>query len=200
MPAFLHLSVENAEVADGFWFYAVILGLAFSQCAIDLAREVRTRFRQVDGDTFWPGILWQVFLLLLSIEVFIALTAYTSNPQQRNILDFLAFLAIPVLIFTASLLAERQGSEDLAGAEQGFSRARSAFFTVIVLMPLINFIHEFALGQLGVDLDLLFPGLILLGGLVGYVVRGRRADTILAAAMVVVIATYLGTSYSTVKF
>ena len=54
------------------------------------------------------------------------------------------------------------------------------------------------LGKLALDADLLFPALIAAGALAGYFLRGTRADTLLAAAMVTVISVYLLTSYGTI--
>ena len=191
-------------MADGYWFYAIILGGAFAQCARDLAKQVRDRVRAPEQSISWPAVLWQIFLLLLTIEVFIALTAYRADPQQRSVLDFLAFLAIPVGIFMASMMLEADGpapeGDDALTPAEAFKRRRAVFFTIIILIPVVNIIHELVLRQEAIDADLGFQLLIAIGGVAGLLLRRPGADVALAAAMIVVITAYIATSYPTLTF
>ena len=190
---------HNGAVADGFWFYAIVLGAAFAQVARDLALQIRDTVRESHRSIFWPTILWQIFLLLLSVEVFIAVAAYTSEPQVRSVLNFMAFLAVPVGIFIASLLLEG-GPEEALDPRHSFARSRRVLFAIIVALPAINIAHELILGEAGLDGDLLFQALLIIGGTIGFFVRSTKADVALAVAMNVVIAAYIGTMYSTVTF
>ena len=54
------------------------------------------------------------------------------------------------------------------------------------------------MGELALDIDLLFQGLIILGAVIGLFLRSRRADAILALAMIAVVCAYIGVGYSTV--
>lgn len=186
-------------MADGFWFYAIVLGAAFAQVARDLALQVRDTVRLGTSRIFWPTILWQVFLLLLCIEVFIAVAAYTSQPQDRSVLNFMAFLAVPVGIFIASLLLEG-GPDEALNPRNCFARSRRVLFAIIVALPATNIVHELILGEAGLDGDLLFQVVLIAGGAIGFFVRSTRGDVILALGMNVVMATYIGTMYSTVTF
>ncbi|TEX51385.1 MAG: hypothetical protein B7C55_05865 [Actinomycetales bacterium mxb001] len=186
-------------MADGFWFYAIVLGAAFAQVSRDLALQVRDTVRESHRSIFWPTLLWQVFLLLLCIEVFIAVAAYTSEPQDRSVLNFMAFLAIPVGIFIASLLLEG-GPDEALDPQRCFARSRKVLFAIVIALPAMNIVHEAILGEAGLDGDLLFQVLLIIGGVIGFFVRSTRADVVLAVAMNVVIATYIGTLYSTVRF
>ncbi len=190
-------------MADGYWFYAIILGAAFSTCARDLAEIVRENVRDKDHKIFWPFILWHVFSLLLVIEVFVAVTtAYRANPTSRSVLDFFAFLAVPVGIFVASTQIkpvswkEREWMSDA----DAFARGRKAFFTIIFLIPLVNIIHEVILGEAGFDADLFFQVLLMVGAGLGFFLRSLRGDIVVAVGMILVIATYIGTQYSTIVF
>jgi hypothetical protein len=66
-------------------------------------------------------------------------------------------------------------------------------------MVMVNLLHGFAIGEQGLDVDLLFQALIVLGGVVGLMVRKQRADIVLAAAMIAVLCTYIGVAYSSVS-
>ena len=70
---------------------------------------------------------------------------------------------------------------------------------MLLLIPGINLLHEFFLGSVGFDSDLAFAALLILGALIGFRIRSRTADSILAGAMIVVISTYLFLEYGTIS-
>ena len=84
-----------------------------------------------------------------------------------------------------------------AGA--AFNRVRPIFFGVLIAIVVVNVVHGVLLGQQGLDLDLLFQALIVAGALTGLAVRSTVADSLLAAAMIAVVAVYIGVGYSTVE-
>lgn len=114
---------------------------------------------------------------------------------------WLVFLWVPMgILFLGVFLADTTWLGSAPGSdEERFSRLRNSFFTVLLLIPFVNFGHELYRGALGADADLIFPGLIAIGAIIGFFLRTERADTVLAAAMVAVITTYLLTSYGTVS-
>ena len=182
-----------------WWFYTIVLGAAFAQLAVALA--VQWKIRAGGGPALHaPTVLWLAFLLILTIEVWIAVGYYIKSVSSMSVLSLLAFLSVPMgILILGVFLADGTWGDDAPGSdEERFSRLRRSFFTVLLLIPVVNFAHELALGSLGVDADLLFPGLIAVGAVVGFFIRGLKADTILAAAMVGVITVYLFTSYGTV--
>ena len=182
-----------------WWFYTIVLGAAFAQLAMALA--VQWKIRAATGEPLHAAtVLWLVFLLILTIEVWIAVGYYIKTVSSMSVLSLLAFLWVPmgILILGVFLADGTWGAKAPGSDEERFSRLRRSFFSVLLLIPVVNFAHELALGSLGVDADLLFPGLIAIGAVIGFFIRGLRADTVLAAAMVAVIAVYLLTSYGTV--
>ena len=182
-----------------WWFYTIVLGAAFAQLAMALA--VQWKIRAATGEPLHaPTVLWLVFLLILTIEVWIAVGYYIRTVSSMSVLSLLAFLWVPLGIFILGIfLADGTWGSTAPGSdEERFNRLRRSFFTVLLLIPVVNIVHELTLGSLGLDADLVFPGLIAAGAVVGFVIRGVKADTILAAAMVVMIAVYLLTSYGTV--
>lgn len=182
-----------------WWFYTIVLGAAFAQLSLALA--VQWKIRAGTGEPLHaPTVLWLVFLLIFTIEVWIAVGYYIRSTSSMSVISLLAFLWVPmgVLILAAFLSDGTWGATAPGTDEERFSRLRRSFFTVLLSIPVVNFVHEWALGSLGVDADLLFPGLIAIGAIIGFTIRGLRADTILAGAMVIVITVYLLTSYGTV--
>lgn len=186
---------------DGlWWFYTVLLGAAFAQLAVGIALQWKTHI--VIGDSMhWPTLLWQVFLLALTIEVWVSVGFYIRTLTTMSVLSLLAFLAVPMGILVLSvLLADQWWNRSPAMSdEERFVRVRRAFFIVLLAIPVINIAHELVLGSLALDADLFFPLAIAGGALAGLVVRARRADSSLAAAMVVLVVAYLLTTYGTVS-
>lgn len=183
-----------------WWFYTILLGTAFAQLAVSLA--VLWKNRAGAGVPLHPPtVLWLVFLLVLTIEVWIAVGYYVRSVTSMSVFSLLAFLWVPMgILFMGVFLTDMTwiGSAPNSDAER-FSRLRTSFFMVLLLVPLVNLGHELYLDSLGLDADLLFPGLIAVGALVGFFLRSVRADTLLAAAMLAVIGVYLVTSYGIVS-
>ena len=182
-----------------WWFYTIVLGAAFAQLAVALA--VQWKMRVVTGRPLHaPTVLWLVFLLILTIQVWIAVGYYIRTVSSMSVISLLAFLWIPfgILILCVFLTEGTWGASVATDDEARFSRLRRSFFVVLLLIPVVNVGHELVLGSLGFDADLWFPTLIAIGAMIGFAIRGLRADTVLAAAMSVVVAVYLLTSYGTV--
>lgn len=180
-----------------WWFYTVILGMSFGQILGELASAVRRWAQSPDrsGRPFLPGILWQVFLLVLVVEVWLAVTYYRTTFVEISVLELLAFLLVPAGILVMSYL--------LPGAKEGderdsFNRVRPVFFGTLIGIVAVNLLHDFLIGQQGLDADLFFQCLIVAGAVVGLFVRGTRADIALAVAMTAVLGAYIGSEYSTV--
>lgn len=183
-----------------WWFYMIVLGTAFAQIAMALA--VQWKIRAATGDPLYlPTTLWMFFLLVLTIEVWISVGFYVNTVVSMSVLSLMAFLWVPmgILILSVFLSDSTWRGASPTSDEERFSRLRKSFFTVLLLIPLINLAHETILGNASVDQDLLFPLLIAAGAIVGYFLRSTRADTLLAGAMLIVIGTYLFTSYGTVS-
>ena len=185
-----------------WWFYTVILGMSFGQVLSELAIAVREWSRDPARRPFPPAMLWQVFLLALIVEVWLAATYYRGTVKQISILELVAFLIVPAGTLIMSYLLpesnrDRRGDEGLP-SKAAFDRVRPVFFGVLIGMVAVNLLHDFLIGQQGLDTDLLFQCLIIGGAVAGLFLRNTRADMVLAVAMIAIVATYIGVGYSTV--
>lgn len=185
-----------------WWFYTVILGLSFGDIVRDLASALADWRRRPERSTYWPAVLWQVFLLILIVEVWLAVTYYRATITQLSILELVAFLCVPIGILIMSfLLPDSQVDSDDDNAVSpatDFSRVRPLFFGVFIALVGINVLHGFLIGQLAFDSDLLFQGLLLLGAIVGLFLRGTRSDVVLAIAMIAILIVYICVDFSIV--
>ena len=182
-----------------WWFYTVILGMSFGQVLQELALSVREWARS-SSRPFLPAALWQIFLLVLIVEVWLAVTYYRDNVTTISVTELVAFLAVPAGILVMSFLlpeARLESAGELTAAA-AFARVRPIFFGVLVAIVVVNVVHGVLLGHRGADLDLLFQALIVAGALTGLAVRSSVADTLLAAGMIAVVALYIAVGYSTV--
>lgn len=183
-----------------WWFYTVILGMSFGQVLQELAIAVR-EWARLARRPFLPGMLWQVFLLVLVVQVWLAVTYYRDTVTRISILELLAFLAVPAGILVMSFMlpeARFEAAGELSAAA-AFGRVRPIFFGVLITMVAVNLLHGFLIGDQGLDLDLLFQSLIIAGASTGLMLRSNRADSVLAAAMIAVVLAYVGLAYSTVE-
>ncbi len=182
-----------------WWFYTIVLGAAFAQLAVALA--VQWKVRVTTGRLLHlPTVLWLLFLLILTIQVWIAVGYYIRTVSSMSVISLLAFLWVPfgILIMCVFLTEGSWSASVSTDDEERFSRLRRSFFVVLLLIPVVNVVHELALGSLGFDADLIFPGLIAVGAVIGLCIRGLKADTVLAAVMLAVVGCYLLMSYGTV--
>lgn len=188
-----------------WWFYTVILGVAFGQILIDMSGVIRARRVTPDATAYLPAMVWQVFLLVLIVQVWIAVSYYRLNVETATILRLAAFLAVPAGIFVMTFLLPKsvpQGEIDegkVLSAQAQFDRVRPLFFGVLIAFVVINVLHGLLEGELALDVDLLFQSLFVAGGVIGMFLRGRTADLVLAIAMVVLLCTYIGLEYSVVS-
>lgn len=179
-----------------WWFYTVILGMSFGQILGELAVAVREWARS--RRPFVPGMLWLTFLLILVVEVWLAVTYYRTTFVRISVLELLAFLMVPAGILVMSyLLPDAKQDRDEPSADD-FDRVRPVFFGVLIAVVAINLLHDFLIGQQGLDADLLFQCLLVAGALIGLKVHGLIPDTVLAVVMIAVLCTYIGLEYSTV--
>ena len=186
-----------------WFFYTVILGMAFGRVLQELAIAMRD-WRHGTRRPFAPAMLWQVFLLALTVQVWLAVK-YAVKTPEISVLALLAFLAVPAGILVMSFLLPPPGPDSAQSdldpqvdPEVAFSRVRPLFFGVLIAMVAINLLHTFVVGQRGLDLDLLFQCLMATGAIIGLFLRRTRPDTWLAVAMIGMIVVYISLGYSTV--
>ena len=180
-----------------WWFYTVILGIAFGRVLQELAIGLRD-WRNGTRRPFLPAMLWQVFLLALSIQVWLAVPEAVKS-DEISLLGLLAYLAVPSGILVMSFLLPHSDLDPHADPEEAFGRVRPLFFGVLIGVVAINLLHTFLIGQRGMDFDLLFQVLMATGALVGLAVRRTVADSALAAVMILIVLSYTGLVYSTVR-
>ena len=172
-----------------WWFYTVILGMSFGQVLQELALSVREWARS-SSRPYLPAALWQIFLLVLIVEVWLAVTYYRDTVTTISVAELVAFLAVP---------EARLDSAGELTAAAAFDRVRPIFFGVLIAIVVVNLVHGVLRGEQALDVDLLFQALIVAGALTGLLVRSGTADTVLAAAMIAVVALYIAVGYSTVE-
>ncbi len=185
-----------------WWFYTVILGMSFGQVLHGLAQGVRSWRIYDDRRIYLPGTLWQVFLLVLIVQVWLAVTYFRETVTHISILGLVAFLCVPAGIFIMTSLLPGQDGDDDEGAptyDELFARTRPLFFGVLIVMVLINAVHGILMGELAFDMDLLFQSLIVVGGVVGLFLRRPSADAVLAGTMIVLVVLYIAVGYSSVE-
>ncbi len=180
-----------------WWFYTVILGMAFGRVLQELAVTMRD-WRHGTRRPFAPAMLWQLFLLALIVQVWLAVQHAVKTPAI-SVLGLLAYLTVPSGMLVMSFLLPQSDVEQRQDPETTFSRVRPVFFGVLIGMLAINLLHTFVIGQRGLDLDLLFQCLMGAGAITGLFLRSTRADIGLAVAMIAVVLTYIGLGYSTVE-
>ena len=184
-----------------WWFYTVILGMSFGQILGELALTVRGWSRDRARRPFLPAVLWQVFLLVLVVEVWLAVTYYRTTLVRISVLELLAFLSVPAGILVMSFLlpaAQSDSPPDDETPAAAFDRVRPVFFGVLIGIVAINIAHESLISNQKLDADLIFQIVIAAGAVVGLLLRRPAADVVLALAMIAVLGVYIGTQYSTV--
>ncbi len=183
-----------------WWFYTVVLGMSFGQILQELATAVRDWARSGDPvrRPFPPAMLWQVFLLVLVVQVWLGVTYYRRTLQTIPVLELLAFLVVPAGILVMSFLLPVTRDDDGPPPVEAFARVRPVFFGVLIGIVAVNLLHGVLIGQQGLDADLVFQSLIVAGAAIGLRLRTVRSDTVLAALMIGVLSAYIGSEYSTV--
>ncbi len=184
-----------------WWFYTVILGIAFGQLIRQITVVVRDWCWDHRRRPFVPALLWQIFLIVLIIEVWLAATYYRDTIMEISILELAAFLVIPAgILVMCFLLPQSDSDPERPGAlspTTAFTRIRPIFFGVLIFLVAVNLLHDFLIGEQSWDLDLLFQSLLIAGACVGLLLRRQFADTALAALMIGLVIAYIGIEYST---
>lgn len=198
------------------WFFvALVSSLAAHQLISNLAKLIRNR---AIARTFPASGAWNCFLLLLLIEVWVAAPVQQSGPVDTA--SFLVFLGIPLGVTLMAFLIKPEPDWDLAGHEAQeppahrsavsgpgtldlagqFNADRYYFFGILLALPVLSLARELLVGQ-GVEFgaDFIFRNLIGVGALIGLFIRGKRADTVLAIAMVALLLVYTVVVFPTIS-
>ena len=180
-----------------WWLYTVVLGAAFALVAQSVGEDLKAR-RLIPGRRlFVTALIWQLFLLLLIVQVWVASAFYQRTVTEISVVSMFAFLCIPIGIFIMVVVLHGNSSTQTQSEEVVFDRSRPLFFGALIAIPAINIVHETILGNAGWDSDLAFQLLIVVGGVVGLVIRSRKLDNALGVAMIALILTYTLVGYST---
>ena len=199
--------MRHVIIVSVWWFYTIVLGMAFGQVSRSRAMQIKHARLHSERRGHLPTILWEIFLLLLIVQVWVAITYYQETLDELSVLELAVFLAVPIAIFLlATMLSDNEsdGDEGAEGAppdpqERAFSRLRPVFFGVLILMIVVNIVHSWARGDLEVGIDLFAQVLLILGAVLGLFLSSRRADTILAAAMIATMVAYIALAYDEVR-
>ncbi|MEX1217736.1 MAG: hypothetical protein WEA11_04380 [Acidimicrobiales bacterium] len=179
---------------EHLWFFVGILAGAAVWSPLEyLSLSLRDRRIVKPNSTV---IVWQLFLIVLLIEFWIASLAVSKNGME--IKQFLLFLLLP---FGAMVLATISKPIIEPGVDQfnGFESQRNIFFTILAALPVISLLREVTAGEtIPFDADLTYRILIFAGALIGLIIRSRRSSFVHALAMLALISAYLLDVYSTV--
>lgn len=188
-------------MGDLWWLYTIVLGGGFALVSQSLAEDLKRRRIDPQNRLFVTGLVWQVFLLLLIVQVWVAFTYYQRTVETISVVSMIAFIAVPLAIFIMGVLISGNVPGTVGDLSEGemFDRVRPVFFGTLIVLVLGNIAHETVLGNAGVDLDLLFQMLIVIGGVVGLFSRGRPLDLWLGVVMSGVVIAYILIGYSTVS-
>ncbi len=147
-----------------------------------------------------PAIaFWNVFLLLLLVEMWIATLNALGDDESDNTYSALIFILLPIAVTLMAYLVQppwKQEGPDATDATQAgdlqryFDRNRYYFFGTLLLLPVLSALREVISGDLLVDLDLGFRAVVAVGAVIGLMLRRPRSDLALAIVMIVVIVVY----------
>lgn len=196
------------------WFFVAFLsGWAMRVLIGNVADLIQSR---TYGRTYLAVGLWNVFLMLLVVEMWVASPFVDASDGQVETGSFLLFILLPTAVtLMAYLLQPEPGkyelvvedlneSQQVVGAEgrttastnppsleAAFNRNRQFFFGIMLALPVVSVLREFATGEFTLlSADLGFRALLALGAILGFFVKSKRANTVLAACMIAVIVAY----------
>lgn len=132
---------RHVIILSVWWFYTIVLGMAFGQVARNLALQVKDARLHPQRQGHLPTILWEMFLLLLIVQVWVAVTYYRETLDILPVPEFAAFLVVPIGIFLlATILSDNEidgneidGNEIAEGDPDGAPES-----TGVVSAPLIR--------------------------------------------------------------
>lgn len=179
------------------WFFvALVSGLAINRTMKSIATLTRARTVSL---AFPAAMLWNVFLILLVIEVWVAAPFATTQSTSIETGLFLMFLLLPIgATLMANLVKPELSGSPKSGQEQmpnslaeQFNAVRMLFFGVLMALPLLSILRELiSAGLPSPDADLWFRLLIAVGASIGLFLRKPLHDTVLAVAMIGLLIIY----------
>jgi hypothetical protein len=179
---------------EHLWFFVGILAGAAVWSPLEyLAHSLRDRRIVRPSPTV---IVWQLFLIVLLIEFWIASLAVSKDAMGVG--QFLLFLLLPFGAMVLATLSKPTVEPDVDQFTE-FESQRNVFFLILAALPVISLLRELVAGEsIPFDADLVYRILIFVGALLGLFIKGRRATFVHALAMLALISTYLLDVYATV--
>lgn len=177
-------------------FVGLVSAMAVRLTVDNISQYIRNR--SVVGRA--PAIaFWNVFLLLLLVEMWIATLNALGDDQSDNTYSALIFILLPIAVTLMAYLVQppwkQEGPDSTDTAtpddlQKYFDRNRHYFFGTLLVLPVLSVLREVVSGELTLDLDLGFRAVVAVGAVVGLLLRRPRSDLVLAIAMIVVIVAY----------
>jgi len=179
---------------EHLWFFVGILAGAAVRSPLEyLAHSLRDRRIVTPSPTV---IVWQLFLIVLLIEFWIASLAVSKD--EMGIGQFLLFLLLPFGAMVLATLSKPTVKPDVDQFTE-FESQRNVFFLILAALPAISLLREIVAGEsIPFDADLTYRILIFVGALLGLVIKKPRTAFVHALAMLALISTYLLDVYATV--
>lgn len=176
-----------------FFFFAVVAGDAFVRILNRLTASVKDRN---SAATYPPTVVWQVFLLMVVIEIWVATARDQEHFTSVAVGSLILFLALPIgVVVLAELLNVDDGEDPVAD----FNRQRRLFFCILCALPVLSIIRQIFGNDLEFGLDFFFQIALMAGALLGLFVRRGKPDLILAILMTTVVIAYTFIVYGTIS-
>lgn len=152
--------------------------------------------------TYPAVLLWNIFLVLLIVEMWVAAPFNDTDVVKTS--AYLLFVLLPTAVMVLGYVLQpwrgpfesksedsEEEPEKFLPLEQAFNRNRIVFFGVLLALPILSILRELLENEFDPStLDFGFRLVIAAGALVGLFIKGKNANTILAAVMIVVIFIY----------
>ena len=187
MDAFSYLSV----------LLSIILGLGLTQLLTATGRLIQHRDRV---RAHWLPLLWAGLLVLIYVQVWWSMYGL----RLRHDWTFLAFSAVLAQTATLYVMAALALPEqvDPAGTDLGvyFDKHHRWFFAFFLATLVVSVLKDFILnGQLPDMVNLIFHGVLGAGCVAGLLLRGRRAQEVLAVVFGGVIVAYIAILFTRLR-
>lgn len=186
-----------------WWIFTILLGLSISRVVLSLASTVRLRLQRQLASLYPPAVLWNVFLFLFAIEVWLSAADINLRSGQLTILNLSALTLIPIgilalvelLSYSSDITEKSDDTEIIANQEIQFQRIRVVFFTVLAVVPVMNIAATIYVSNTIVSLDVLLPTLVIIGALIGIRLTSERYQVVLASIMIALMIAFIVLEY-----
>lgn len=193
-----------ALVRSMWWIFTILLGLALSRSVLTIASVVRWRMQREIKELYLPAILWDAFIFLFAVEVWLSASDIKFGKGQYDILDLATLTLIPIgILALVEFLSYHDdttevgddGHERQVTQEEQFTRVRPAFFILLAVVPLLNTAATIYTSHTLLSINVLLPALVMIGALLGLVFTSTRAQVVLSSCLIALMLAFIVLEY-----